>query len=115
MPVAEVDDCSGCCIAGLRHCGLRRLLHPLGELDNSEIYGNVTDLPWGFIFEIRGETEPKHPTQLYEGFTYLLLGFVLLDLFFLDWAFKKRNPARVIHPEPIKAKKESTHYAKPLS
>ena len=52
-----------------------------GNLFNSEIYGNVTDLPWGFIFELRGETEPKHPTQLYEGFTYLLLGFALLTLY----------------------------------
>ena len=52
-----------------------------GNLFNSEIYGNVTDLPWGFVFELRGETEPKHPTRLYEGFTYLLLGFVLIALY----------------------------------
>lgn len=50
----------------------------LGNLFNSEIYGTVTDLPWGFIFERRGETLPKHPTQLYEALTYLLLGFFLL-------------------------------------
>ena len=145
-----------------------------GNLFNSEIYGNVTDLPWGFIFEIRGETEPKHPTQLYEGFTYLLLGFalialykwrldkmwrgqfigifllvcfgsrfliefikepqvefekamtlnmgqllsipfILLGIFFLVWAAYKKIPARAVHPEPVKAKKEATHYAKPLS
>ena len=30
----------------------------LGNLCNSEIYGDVTNLPWGFIFELRGETEP---------------------------------------------------------
>ena len=58
-----------------------------GNLFNSEIYGNVTDLPWGFIFENRGETEPKHPTQLYEGFTYLLLGFVLIGLY--KWRLDK--------------------------
>ena len=144
-----------------------------GNLFNSEIYGNVTDLPWGFIFELRGETEPKHPTQLYEGFTYLLLGFaliglykwrldkmyrgefigifllvcfgsrfliefikepqvefekamalnmgqllsipfILLGVFFLVWAFTKKVPARAVHPEPVKAKKEATHYAKPV-
>ena len=50
----------------------------LGNLFNSEIYGKVTDLPWGFIFERRGETLPKHPTQIYEALTYLLLGFFLL-------------------------------------
>ena len=53
----------------------------LGNLFNSEIYGNPTSLPWGFIFEINGETEPKHPTQLYEALTYLLLGFGLISLY----------------------------------
>ena len=145
-----------------------------GNLFNSEIYGDVTNLPWGFVFELRGETEPKHPTQLYEGFTYLLLGFaliglywkrldkmlrgqfigiflivcfgsrfliefikepqvafeqsmalnmgqllsipfILLGIFFLAWAYKKRIPARAVHPEAVKTKKEATHYAKPLS
>lgn len=50
----------------------------LGNLFNSEIYGDVTNLPWGFIFELRGETEPKHPTQLYESLSYLILGITLL-------------------------------------
>lgn len=53
----------------------------LGNLCNSEIYGNPTDLPWGFIFTLRGETLPKHPTQLYEALSYLLLGFGLLALY----------------------------------
>lgn len=55
----------------------------LGNLFNSEIYGDVTDLPWGFIFELRGETLPKHPTQLYEALSYLLLGLLLI------WIYKK--------------------------
>ena len=54
----------------------------LGNLFNSEIYGDVTTLPWGFVFDLRGETEPKHPTQLYEAISYLLLGLVLV------WAYK---------------------------
>ena len=145
-----------------------------GNLFNSEIYGVETSLPWGFIYELRGETVPKHPTQLYEGFTYLILGFVLIGLykwrldkmyrgefigifllvcfgsrfliefikepqvefektmalnmgqllsipfiilgiFFLVWAFKKKIPARAVHAEPGKPKKEATHYAKPLN
>ena len=53
----------------------------LGNIFNSEIYGDPTDLPWGFIFELRGETVPKHPTGLYEALTYLVLGFVLLYLY----------------------------------
>ena len=52
-----------------------------GNLFNSVIYGDATSLPWGFIFELRGETVPKHPTQLYEAFSYALLGVVLLLLY----------------------------------
>lgn len=53
----------------------------LGNLMNSEIYGDVTTLPWGFIFDLRGETEPKHPTQIYEALSYLILGIVLLGMY----------------------------------
>ena len=53
----------------------------LGNLFNSEIYGDVTSLPWGFVFEQRGEMLPKHPTQLYEALSYLILGLVLLLLY----------------------------------
>lgn len=56
----------------------------LGNLFNSEIYGDVTNLPWGFVFDLRGETEPKHPTQLYEALSYLLLGL------FLIWVYAKK-------------------------
>ena len=53
----------------------------LGNLFNSEIYGDVTSLPWGFVFENRGETLPKHPTQLYEALSYLILGLVMWKLY----------------------------------
>lgn len=53
----------------------------LGNLFNSEIYGDVTNLPWGFIFELRGETLPKHPTQLYEASSYAILGIILFLLY----------------------------------
>ena len=56
----------------------------LGNLFNSEIYGDVTTLPWGFIFDLRGETEPKHPTQLYEAFSYLLLGLIMV------WVYRNK-------------------------
>ena len=45
----------------------------LGNLFNSEIYGVATDLPWGFVYERNGETVPKHPTQLYESLSYLVI------------------------------------------
>lgn len=50
----------------------------LGNLFNSEIYGDVTNLPWGVVFELRGETLPKHPTQIYEALSYTILGIGLL-------------------------------------
>ena len=62
----------------------------LGNLMNSEIYGHVTSLPWGFVFEGRGETEPKHPTQLYEALSYAILGVVLILLYKnrVKWLYK---------------------------
>lgn len=65
--------CIAVCFAGA--------LIRLGNLFNSEIYGDVTSLPWGFIFELRGETQPKHPTQLYEALSYTILGVVLILLY----------------------------------
>ena len=62
----------------------------IGNLMNSEIYGDVTDLPWGFIFVLRGETLPKHPTQLYEALCYLLL-FGLQMLIWKKWLPKMKR------------------------
>lgn len=67
-------------VVGFAAFGIR-----LGNLFNSEIYGDVTSLPWGFVFDLRGETEPKHPTQLYEAFSYLALGFLLV------WIYAKKH------------------------
>ena len=57
-----------------RHYGRRHNFDFLWIMD-------VTELPWGFIFERRGETFPKHPTQLYEALSYLILGVVLILLY----------------------------------
>lgn len=54
----------------------------LGNLMNSEIYGTPTDLPWGFIFTLRKETVPMHPTQIYEALIYFLIFGLLVYLFF---------------------------------
>lgn len=59
----------------------------LGNLFNSEIYGDVTNLPWGIVFDLRGETLPKHPTQLYEALSYTILGFALLGAY--KWRLEK--------------------------
>jgi len=54
----------------------------MGNLMNSEIYGKPTDLAIGFIFKRAGETIPRHPTQIYEAFSYLAIFFVM---WFLYW------------------------------
>ncbi len=62
---------AGCCIR-------------LGNLMNSEIYGMETTLPWGFIFLRNGETLPKHPTQIYEALSYLIIFILLYILYVRD-------------------------------
>jgi prolipoprotein diacylglyceryl transferase len=61
-----------------------------GNLMNSEIYGIETSLPWGFIFERWGETVPKHPTQIYEGLSYLLI-FILIYKIYLKHKSKLKH------------------------
>lgn len=57
----------------------------LGNLMNSEIYGETTTLPWGFIFVRDGQTEPKHPTQIYE-MLYCLVTFAITYIMY--WKYK---------------------------
>ncbi|QCX37239.1 prolipoprotein diacylglyceryl transferase [Aureibaculum algae] len=49
----------------------------LGNFMNSEIYGKPTNGNWGVIFQ-RDDLIPRHPTQLYEAFSYLLIFGILL-------------------------------------
>jgi len=52
----------------------------MGNLMNSEIFGDVTTLPWGFVFVQvygQGHSIANHPTQIYEALSYLFL-FVFL-------------------------------------
>lgn len=58
----------------------------LGNLMNSEIIGNPTDMPWGFIFHtndalVNGQLAPRHPAQLYEALAYLVIFFVQLYIY----------------------------------
>ena len=61
----------------------------MGNLMNSEIFGLPTTLPWGFQF-LRASTpseslDPRHPTQIYEGLSYLAF------FFFLWWYYYKKD------------------------
>ncbi len=50
-----------------------------GNLMNSEIFGKPTNVPWGFVFVRDHEFSqvPRHPTQLYESLSCLILFAVL--------------------------------------
>lgn len=52
-----------------------------GNLMNSEIVGLPTDLPWGFVFERLGDDVARHPAQLYESLSCLVLFIVLYFLY----------------------------------
>ena len=56
---------------------------------NSEIFGHITTMPWGFRF-LRAtpplDFDPRHPTQLYEGLSYLII-----FLFLWGYYYKKNG------------------------
>lgn len=56
----------------------------LGNFINAELYGRVTDVPWGMVFP-GGGPEPRHPSQLYEA---VLEGAVL---FAVLWFLNRRG------------------------
>lgn len=66
-----------------------------GNLMNSEIVGNTTDLPWAFSFvqfwsdELKQfDPTPRHPAQLYEAISWMLvLGLML----YFYWKTNKKN------------------------
>lgn len=64
----------------------------LGNLMNSEIYGNATTMPWGFIFvrDPQGDGLPHHPTQIYE-MLYCLVTFAVTW-----WMYWKKQAYRRI-------------------
>src|ERR1035437_267634 len=62
-----------------------------GNLMNSEIYGVATSMPWGFIFERKSETIPKHPTMIYEALCYFATFILLLYFFYKKKSLKDRQ------------------------
>ena len=63
----------------------------IGNLMNSEIFGEPTTLPWGFKFVRSAEWHALyegvacHPTQIYEALTYLALFALMM------WMYWKKN------------------------
>uniref|UniRef100_UPI004048A3BA prolipoprotein diacylglyceryl transferase n=1 Tax=Polaribacter sp. TaxID=1920175 RepID=UPI004048A3BA len=60
-----------------------------GNFFNSEIYGKPTGSSFGVIFKAAGETVPRHPTQLYEAISYLVLFIVLWQMYWKTKAKEK--------------------------
>ena len=54
----------------------------MGNFINGELYGRVTDVPWGMLFHSPGAGPlPRHPSQLYEFTLEGVLLFVILWLY----------------------------------
>ena len=75
IPVLAVSDR----VAMVLPLGL--CLGRLSNFINAELYGRVTNLPWGMVFP-QSDGLPRHPSQLYEaGLEGLALGIVM----FVGW------------------------------
>ena len=59
----------------------------IGNFINSEIIGKPTGSDYGVIFENLGEDFARHPAQLYESISYLV---IFLILWYLYWKTDKR-------------------------
>jgi phosphatidylglycerol:prolipoprotein diacylglycerol transferase len=67
-------------------CPLGLAAGRMGNFINGELYGRVTELPWGMVFRGAGDA-PRHPSQLYQA---ALEGFALFVL--LWWFSSKPRP-----------------------
>ncbi len=53
----------------------------IGNFINGELWGRVTDAPWGMVFRHTGDGLPRHPSQLYEAALEGMALFVIVWLF----------------------------------
>jgi len=56
----------------------------IGNFINGELYGRITDVPWGMYFPLAPDPRLRHPSQLYEAL------FEGIFLFTLLWSIRKR-------------------------
>jgi len=62
----------------------------IGNFINGELWGRVTDAPWGMVFpDPASGLLPRHPSQIYEALTEGLLLFLVL------WLFSRRPRPRM--------------------
>lgn len=65
----------------------------LGNFFNSEIVGKYSNSNFGVVFLNRGENLPRHPAQLYEAVGYLILFFILRQVYHTE---KKKREGYLI-------------------
>jgi phosphatidylglycerol:prolipoprotein diacylglycerol transferase len=58
----------------------------IGNFINGELYGRITDMPWGMYFPLDYSHQLRHPSQLYEAF------FEGIVLFIILWSIRKKSP-----------------------
>lgn len=51
-----------------------------GNFMNSEIYGKPTNGNWGVVFQ-QADLIPRHPTQFYEAFSYIVIFAILILIY----------------------------------
>lgn len=61
---------------------------------NQELFGKVTDAPWGVIFPIAQDGLPRHPSQLYEAALEGIILFIVLRIL-THIFFKLKSPGFV--------------------
>ncbi|MDG7055948.1 MAG: prolipoprotein diacylglyceryl transferase [Wolbachia endosymbiont of Meromenopon meropis] len=54
----------------------------VGNFINGELFGRITNMPFGMVFSKSGDNLLRHPSQLYEAFFEGLLFFVVINLLF---------------------------------
>lgn len=61
----------------------------IGNLMNSEIFGKITTVSWGFIFAANENAglSPRHPVQLYEALAYLIIAALLMMMYIKNKRF----------------------------
>jgi len=57
----------------------------IGNFINGELYGRITDVPWGMYFPLDPYHQLHHPSQLYEAF------FEGIFLFIILWSIRKKK------------------------
>lgn len=88
VTIAFILYCKKKNISLLRFADIFAAITPIGlflgrlaNFINGELYGRVTDVPWGMVFPYGGPV-PRHPSQIYEAF---LEGLLLLIILHIGW------------------------------